>query len=76
MRRNYKLNWRAVCLGLLLALVGLSLDGCPMLLVPSLAYQGYKYEKKRSTKSTTTSTTSGGHKNSSANQPANDTSIE
>ncbi|HVA80419.1 MAG TPA: hypothetical protein VNF29_05800 [Candidatus Binataceae bacterium] len=30
---------------LALAALGLSASGCPALMIPSLAYQGYKYEK-------------------------------
>ncbi len=35
-------GWLAI---LALALVGLSASGCPALMVPGLAYQGYQYEK-------------------------------
>ncbi len=28
-----------------LALLGLGLSGCPALMIPGLAYQGYQYEK-------------------------------
>lgn len=28
-----------------IALVGLGLSGCPMLMIPGLAYSGYQYEK-------------------------------
>lgn len=76
MRRNFELNWKTVCLGLFFAILSFSLDGCPMLLVPSLAYQGYKYEKSKDAKSTTKSTTTGSRKNSSVNKSANDDSIE
>lgn len=41
-----RLQFVAIWLVALLALVGLS--GCPALIIPSLGYQAYKYEKKRS----------------------------
>jgi hypothetical protein len=79
MRRNFNPNWTIVCLTLLLAIISLSWEGCPMLIVPSLAYQGYKYEKGQnsSTANTTHKTSSPANKSHSpANQSVNDDSIE
>ena len=45
-------NWIVV---IAIALLGLETSGCPALMVPSLAYQGYKYEKKDSSSATPTS---------------------
>jgi hypothetical protein len=72
MPRSSNLNWTTICLTLLLAMLSLSWEGCPMLMVPSLAYQGYKYEKGKNASSPNSA-----HKNSSTPNPAaNDNSIE
>jgi uncharacterized protein YceK len=74
-------NWKKIAgtrdirvIGLaLLMLVAIALSGCPALMVPSLAYQGYK-----STHESSSTTAKSSHK-SSASQPssaASDNSIE
>jgi len=58
----------------LLVLVAIALSGCPALMVPSLAYQGYK-----STHESSSTTAKSSHHKSSARQPsgaASDNSIE
>ena len=79
MRRNFNPNWTIICLILLLAAISFSSAGCIWLMVPSLAYQGYKYEKGQnsSTANATHKTSSSANKNSSpTSQSVNDNSIE
>lgn len=74
MRTKFKLNFIFLGLALLFVTFSLALDGCPALIIPSLAYQGYKYEKSRQSGS---ATNGGQRKNSSpSNQAASDNSIE
>jgi hypothetical protein len=54
---NKSLNgWVAV---IALATIGLGTCGCPALMIPSLAYQGYKYEKTGSLPGMPSSSASG-----------------
>lgn len=46
MRLLKRLSGRVVLVAALAA-VSLGASGCPALLIPSLAYQGYKYEKNK-----------------------------
>jgi hypothetical protein len=63
-----------------LAVFGLCASGCPALMVGSLAYQGYKYEKTgkvpgmpdNSSSSSSSASSSSGKKSSSSTPPPSD----
>lgn len=57
------------------AAIGLGASGCPALMVPSLAYQGYKYENKDSSGQNSQTNTSQ-KKSSSQQQQVPDSDIE
>lgn len=50
-----------------LALIGLACSGCPALIIPGLAYQGYRYEQNDTPEAQSTQP-SRSHKKSASNQ--------
>jgi hypothetical protein len=58
------------------AAIGLGSSGCPALMVPSLAYQGYKYEKKDTPEAQNTSPDNQQKKSSSTQQQVPNSDIE
>ena len=57
------------------AAIGLGCSGCPALMIPGLAYQGYKYEKNDMPEAQSTQPDNG-QKKSSSQQQVPDSSIE
>ncbi len=58
-----------------MAVIGLSLCGCPALMIPGLAYSGYQYEKTGSITGQPAASSSPSHKAAAQPTPT-DTSIE
>jgi len=61
---------------LMLTFAALSLGGCPALLIPGLAYQGYKMTHHESTATTTSSSSQGRSTSQSQSSRSTDQSIE
>ena len=58
------------------AAIGLASSGCPALMIPGLAYQGYKYEKKDTPEAQNTSPDSQQKKSTSTQQQVPNSDIE
>jgi hypothetical protein len=58
------------------AAIALGGSGCPALMIPGLAYQGYKYEKKDTPEAQNTSPDNQQKKSSPSQQPVPNSDIE